>query len=231
MDSTDDSDDVMTVAVADYQSAGRGQGGNHWESEEGKNLLMSIMTHPRQIEASGQFLLSMALACALRDVLGSHTDGISIKWPNDIYWHDKKISGTLIETRLKGKEIRDCVFGIGINVNQEVFHSDAPNPVSLHNILGKHTPVEEVMNAVIERLTHYLYNIKAFEASEKAADAIRDYYLRNLYRRDGRLYPFEDAGGQFMASIDTVLPDGTLKLVDSEGKERLYSFKEVKFII
>ena len=250
MDAADDAPDVMTVVVANYQTAGRGQSGNHWESEAGKNLLMSVMTHPRRIPVHQQYLLSMALACALRDVLSHYTDGITIKWPNDIYWHDKKISGTLIETRLKDKEISDCIFGIGINVNQTAFQSDAPNPVSLKNIIQNDTPTQEIMNAVIERLTHYIKMVEDEIASGMAASGnasgtsfseskndtlsssgIRVDYLKNLYRLDGNMYPFEDNDGQFMASITTVLPDGTIVLADSDGQERRYAFKEVKFIV
>ena len=128
----------MTVVTTDYQSAGRGCGSNQWESEAGKNLMFSILLHPK-VSAKDQFILSMANALALKDVLDSYTDSIKIKWPNDIYWNDKKIGGTLIETSLQGAEIKDFIIGTGINVNQQEFHSDAPNPVSLIQIIGCET--------------------------------------------------------------------------------------------
>ena len=87
----------LTVAYADYQTAGRGQGSNKWESEQGKNLLFSILCHPVWLPVQSQFIISEAIALALHDALAVYTGGISIKWPNDIYWNDRKISGTIIE--------------------------------------------------------------------------------------------------------------------------------------
>ena len=131
----------MVVAVAEYQTAGRGQAGNSWESERGKNLLFSILTCPQNIAVTDQYVLSMAGALALKAALDRYTDHITLKWPNDIYWRDRKISGTLIETTVKGKRIERCVYGIGLNVNQHEFRSNAPNPVSLYNIIGVETPI------------------------------------------------------------------------------------------
>ena len=129
-------DDSMTVVYADWQTAGRGQGSNKWESEAGKNLLFSILVCPTTIDITRQFILSMAGALAVKAALDKYTDSIRLKWPNDIYWHDRKISGTLIETSVKGRTLARCIYGIGLNVNQREFHSDAPNPVSLYNIIG-----------------------------------------------------------------------------------------------
>ena len=107
----------MSVVVADYQRSGRGQAANRWESEAGKNLLFSIMTHPLMVPVRNQFLLSMAGGLALKEVLDGYTTEITLKWPNDVYWRDRKISGTLIETTLSAGHIKDCIFGIGLNVS------------------------------------------------------------------------------------------------------------------
>ena len=96
-------EDALTIAVADYQTAGRGQGVHTWESEPGKNLLFSMMMCPKWVPLRQQFLLSEAGALAVKDALDSYTDGITLKWPNDVYWYDKKISGTLIETAIDSK--------------------------------------------------------------------------------------------------------------------------------
>ena len=104
----------MTVVVADYQTAGKGQGTNTWESEAGKNLLFSVLVHPTMLPVRSQFLLSEAGALALKEALADYVkDDIRLKWPNDIYWKDKKLSGTLIETKLAAGRIKDCVFGGG----------------------------------------------------------------------------------------------------------------------
>ena len=120
----------LTLVDADFQTGGRGQQQNVWESEADKNLLFSLLCHPTFLPATNQFVLSQAIAVAVQRTLSEYTDGITIKWPNDIYWNDRKICGTLIECNLMGSTIKDCIIGTGINVNQTEFRSDAPNPVS-----------------------------------------------------------------------------------------------------
>ena len=121
----------LTTVTAEFQTAGKGQRGNTWEAEEGKNLLFSFVLYPSFLEARRQFILSQIVSLAIKEELSRWSDEITIKWPNDIYWKDKKICGILIENDLSGHHIRRSIAGIGININQEVFNSDAPNPVSL----------------------------------------------------------------------------------------------------
>ena len=218
-------DDGMTVVAADYQSAGRGQGTNHWESEAGKNLLFSVAVIPRNVPVARQFILSEAGALAVGDALAAYTDDITLKWPNDVYWRDRKISGTLIETSVSSEGLRKCIFGIGINVNQQTFHSDAPNPVSLAQIIGRETPLEELLEKTLRALEYYLDLIDRGES-----DAVSVLYHSRLYRRDG-LFPYEDEKGVFRATIDHVEDDGHLILRDEQGCLRRYAFKEVQFII
>ena len=143
-------DEELTFVWSDSQTAGRGCGTNTWESEPGKNLTFSLLFHPLAVPPSKQFIISMANALALRDALLAFVPDIVIKWPNDIYWHDCKLAGTLIETTLKQGRIRDCIIGTGLNVNQERFISDAPNPVSLCQITGHPFDREEVAAKVVE---------------------------------------------------------------------------------
>ena len=215
----------MTVVVADYQTAGRGQGTNSWESEDGKNLLMSVRISLSSFPANRQFILSEAGALAVGRALGLYTGGITLKWPNDIYWRDYKISGTLIETAVGGGGLRSCLFGIGINVNQQVFRSDAPNPVSLFQILGHEVPVEEVMEAVLDALDEELTAVL-----HGAAGETRERYHASLYRRQG-FHAYRDSRGLFEAEILEVEDDGHLILRDRKGCVRSYAFKEVEFII
>ena len=125
-----------TIIYTNYQSAGRGQGWNKWESEENKNLLISIILFPSMIKPAEQFLLSMAVSLGICDFLDLYTTTISIKWPNDIYVNNDKIAGILIENSIMGDLIEHTIAGIGININQSKFLSDAPNPVSLTNLTG-----------------------------------------------------------------------------------------------
>ena len=133
------------VVWADFQTAGRGQGTNKWESEQGKNLLFSILLHPKDIPANKQFAISMQVSLAICEALGERIGDLSIKWPNDIYWRNAKICGILIENRLQGSRIRDSIIGVGLNVNQRQFHSDAPNPVSLWQICEQETDREQLL--------------------------------------------------------------------------------------
>ena len=218
-------DDGMTVVVASYQTAGKGQGTNHWESEAGKNLLFSIAVTPQNVPVNRQFVLSEAGALAVGDALAAYTDNITLKWPNDVYWRDRKISGTLIETSVSSEGLKKCIFGIGINVNQRVFYSDAPNPVSLAQIINRETSLEEVLERTLRALEYYLDLIYRGEG-----DAVSALYHTRLYRRGG-LFSYEDKDGTFRASIDHVENDGHLILRDEQGCLRSYAFKEVSFLI
>lgn len=220
-------DDSMTVVYADWQTAGRGQGSNKWESEAGKNLLFSILVCPTSIDITRQFVLSMAGALAVKAALDKYTDGISLKWPNDIYWHDRKISGTLIETSVKGRTLARCIYGTGINVNQREFHSDAPNPVSLYNIIGVETPAVQLLDEIVQHFDHY-YSL----AVSGSADSVVSQYHAALYRREGlHLYEDTSTGEQFSARIDHVSVDGRLHLALSDGTRREYTLKEVRFVL
>lgn len=207
-----------SVAVwADYQTAGRGQGSNRWESERGKNLLFSMLLHPEEVPVNRQFVISMAVSLAIVEVLGRYIGDLSIKWPNDIYWRNGKICGILIENTIHGHHIKDCVVGVGLNVNQRVFHSDAPNPVSLWQISEHETDREQLLKDILLAVGEYM------------GKDVRERYLSQLYRRKG-FYPYADAQGAFMAELEDVEDDGHLVLRDDNGQQRRYAFKEVSFI-
>lgn len=189
------------------------------------NAIFSLLCHPVTIPPTHQFILSQCIAIAISQTLSVRTDGITIKWPNDIYWNDRKISGTLIECDLKGKTISNCIIGCGININQTLFRSDAPNPVSLKNITGKDYDTETILHEVAERFAT-LYN----EAVKGNDTHITTLYMQNLYRKDG-LHPYEDCNGTFLARISSIEPTGHLILETEQGETRRYEFKEVKFVL
>ena len=210
------------LVVTEFQTAGKGCGKNAWESERGKNLTFSMLIHPVDITASDQFriteMVSVALCETLEYSLTSHLSPL-IKWPNDIYVGDKKICGILIENRLQGSVIKDCIIGIGLNVNQTVFRSDAPNPVSLCQLLGHEVDRTQLLEAFLLR----------FEAVRQRETVGTDYRER-LYRRAG-WHAYEDAQGRFEARLTGVSEDGHLLLEDRQGRQRTYAFKEVQFIV
>ena len=207
----------MTCVCADYQTAGRGCGTNKWESERGKNLTFSMLIHPKNMPVMQQFDISIAVSLAICEALSRHIDDLSIKWPNDIYWRNSKIAGILIEHTLQGCVIKNSIIGVGVNVNQRVFHSDAPNPVSLWQICKHETDCKQLLNDILHAFEKYL------------AKDNRELYLSMLYRRHG-FYPYCDLNGTFMAEFVTVEPDGHLLLRDDIGRERRYAFKEVNYV-
>ncbi len=209
------------VVWADYQTSGRGCGTNRWESERGKNLLFSILLHPTEVAATKQFRISMAVSLAICEALGQYIGDLSIKWPNDIYWRNGKICGILIENTLKGNTIKDSIIGVGLNVNQRTFHSDAPNPVSLWQIAGQETDREQLLNGILEALDKYMAPANLPHLGED--------YRKMLYRRTG-FHPYADKDGAFMAEMVDVEDDGHLLLRDDSGNDRRYAFKEVQFI-
>lgn len=150
---------------------------------------------------------------------------VTVKWPNDIYYGDRKLSGTLIECYLRGGELADCVIGTGVNVNQMVFRSDAPNPVSLKQISGKTFDREMLLQDICLRFMT-LYN----RINRGEADEIHTEYLHHLYRGKG-VHEYADAEGRFRASILDVERTGRLLLQRTDGTVRRYGFKEVKFVI
>jgi len=211
--------DRQFCVVADYQTAGRGCGANRWESERGQNLLFSLLIHPEGVAANRQFRISMAISLAICDALGQYIGDLSIKWPNDIYWRNGKIAGILIEHTLQGAVIRDSIIGVGLNVNQRRFLSDAPNPVSLWQISEQETDRDRLLRDILAGFDRYLHT-----------DDVRSPYLSMLYRRRG-FHPYTDRQGTFMAEIAGVEDDGHLLLCDDSGRQRRYAFKEVQFVI
>ncbi|NDV83047.1 biotin--[acetyl-CoA-carboxylase] ligase [Bacteroides sp. 51] len=221
--STKEKLEEFTVIKADYQTAGKGQRGNSWESAKGQNLLFSIILYPNFLEIRKQFLLSQAIALAIKEELDTFSDGFSIKWPNDIYWKEQKICGILIENDLLGSSIQKSIAGIGININQQQFHSQAPNPVSLWQITGKEHDSTAILNGIIHRIMDNYALLKEGEAQE-----VSECYHQSLFRKEGT-HAYSDHSGEFMASIVCVKPQGTLILRDLDGKEREYAFKEVQY--
>ena len=218
-----------TVIYTPCQTAGRGQKGNSWESEDGKNLTFSMLLKHPPVSARDQFYLSEAAAIAVVEALGAEAGaGFSVKWPNDVYWQDKKICGMLLENSLDGSGIAHCVVGIGINVNQVRFVSDAPNPVSLINITGHEHDLMALLKRVCARIEQLVDSLN----DEKARANLHRHYMAALYRNDGQLHPYEDAHGhRFMASVAAIATDGTLTLLHDDGNTHDYLFKQVKHII
>lgn len=221
----------LTLVYADAQTAGRGQKGNRWESEPLRNVTFSLVCHPDFVPPARQFALSEAIALAVAEGCEAVCPelraggGVAVKWPNDIYLGDRKLSGTLIECDITGENLANCVIGTGVNVNQTRFLGDAPNPVSLKQACGRDLSTEAVLRAVCRRFEDY-YN----RLAQGRGEEVHGEYMRRLYRREG-FHEFEDADGRFRAAIEGVAPTGHLLLRRDDGARRRYEFKEVRFVL
>ena len=214
-----------TVVITDYQTAGRGQKGNSWESERGKNLTFSILLHPNHIPPGKQFILSQLISIAIVGVLKKYDRHFTIKWPNDIYWKEKKIAGMLIEVDLTGSSLSNAIIGIGININQRHFKSDAPNPVSLTQITGKEHNLSELLEKILDSIVDE-YNKYTPDNEEE----IRQKYMALLFRNKG-VYPYLYGEEIFNASIEGIEPNGQLILKKENGSIHTFAFKEISFVI
>ena len=208
------------AVYTDYQTAGRGQQGNSWESASGKNLLFSLLLYPKHISVNEQFLISQVVSIGIKQVLDKYVDKISIKWPNDIFWNDRKLAGILIENSLQGNSIKKTIVGIGLNVNQTNF--DTPNAISLKQIGEKSYKRELILEQIRENIMYVYRNY--------TAEQIRTEYLTMLYRKSG-YFPYSAQNDFFEAQITNVLPSGHLELEDRTGKKRQFYFKEIRFEI
>lgn len=226
-----------TVVYTDRQTEGRGQRGNTWESEPGKNVTMSLLLRDTGVAPARQFLLSEACALAIVDTMRPYIGETTIKWPNDIYRGDSKLCGILIEHALAGGSIKHTIVGIGLNVNQRQFISDAPNPISMYQIVGSEMPVRQIVEEIAERL------LALVDTLPDDADAMHHRFKRALYHstgsheyianvrstaRDGAetLLP----GQHFQAAIIDVEPSGTI-LLRTATATHAFAFKEISFVI
>lgn len=220
-----------TVVVTDCQTAGRGQRGNSWEAAPGMNLTFSVLTRPEPpVPASQQYALSEAVATAIVDTLDSmvpYGERLEIKWPNDIYYENRKLAGILIENSLSGTVVSRSIAGVGINVNQEIFTSDAPNPVSLKQLTGRTYDLESLLENVCLAIVR---NIRLI-ADPAKRNAIGKFYRSKLWHREG-LHPYMlPDGTRFNAQILSVASTGHLKLKHDDGSESVHAFKEVIQIV
>ncbi|NDP20988.1 MAG: biotin--[acetyl-CoA-carboxylase] ligase [Paludibacter sp.] len=209
------------VMQTDFQTVGKGQIGNAWESEAKKNLLFSIALYPHQIPVDEQFLISQIASLAIKKTLDELTDDITIKWPNDIYWKNKKLAGILIENSLQGRKIKSVVIGIGLNINQKKFTSKAPNPVSLMQIIGKRQNRKKILSSICTNLMELYRNLDITK--------IRTEYADSLYYKSG-FHSFQTESEQFQAEIIAIHPDGQLELATKNGERKGFYFKEVQFL-
>lgn len=213
-----------TIVMTDFQTGGKGQQGNKWESETGKNLLFSIILYPKKLLPKDQFYVSMAVSLGLCKYLSTIVDHCRIKWPNDIYVSNDKIAGILIESSIIGNEFDYMVAGIGLNVNQEKFKT-CKNPTSLKILTGKTYSGDDVLSGVLMSI-----NVMYEFILKKNYKELRTEYLDHLYRFK-EWNEFRSGNSVFCGRITDVENDGTLVVETIDNKFKKFHFKEIEFTL
>lgn len=213
-----------TIVIAGSQTAGRGYSGEPWYSEPGKNLLASIIYKPNFLKAKNQFLLNQAVSLGVFNGLKNLTGvGLKIKWPNDIFFHDKKLCGILIENSVTGSMIQHSIIGIGVNVNQVDFNLSKGNPVSLKTITGKDYFIEGVLETISGEIEARYLQLRNGETEKLQND-----YLDALYRLNEDHF-YKTASEKIKAKIIGLTAEGKL-ILESNSMQTNYGFKEVEFL-
>ena len=216
-------EDFYTIS-AGFQNSGKGQDDNVWESAEGQNILLSIIVNPSFLLAENVFQISRWVSLAIVDYLKEKgLRNILIKWPNDIYIDDKKIAGILIQNAMLGHHISKSMIGIGLNINQTVFVSDAPNPVSLKQLTQQDYSVNNEISSLIKNLQ---MDYKLLKSTPQ--QLIQDYH-QLLYQRD-QWCDYQIGEGIVKGMIKGVDQYGRLLLEKWNDKSLVLDIKEIQFL-
>lgn len=207
------------------QTKGRGQRGNFWESKKGENLIFSMVCFPNFLRPDEQFFLLKVVALSVADFVSELLKNVKIKWSNDIYVENKKIAGILIENVISRNQISQSIIGIGLNVNQIKFESEAKNPTSLKFLTNKNYELDYCLKRILHHFFkryQELMNINFVKLNED--------YLKKLYRYQ-KFYVYKNEQEIFLAKIIAIKDSGQLVLEKKNKEISIYNFKEIKFII
>ncbi|MFY8172406.1 MAG: biotin--[acetyl-CoA-carboxylase] ligase [Sphingobacteriaceae bacterium] len=213
-----------SVIMADFQTAGKGQTGAIWESLPKENLLLSIYYRPHFLKIADQFMLSIAISLAICDFLKNYIEDVTIKWPNDIYVGNQKIAGVLIENSIQQDVINNSIIGIGLNINQKVFSTQAKNACSLSQLTGKEYDLQQMLQSLCECIEERYDAIKTEDYQ-----SIRLDYLKQLYRLQ---HPanYMINGQVQLGTIEGIDEIGRLA-ISINGSIHYFNNKEITFII
>ncbi len=218
----------LHTVVTREQTAGRGMRGNTWTSRPGDSLTFSFLLRSDLLQGKQQFAVSELTAWAVMRTFASYMteeqkELLHVKWPNDIFYGERKLAGILIEHSLTGARVDYSVIGVGMNINDESFPPELPIAISLRMITGRVLMPIEVLIRLHSELGLLLPDFLLGRYQD-----VHRHYMKHLYRREG-FHPFTDVNGQFRAQIKDVTPEGRLVLQREDGWERAYAFKEVRF--
>ena len=214
--------ELFTI-VADEQTSGRGLATNKWESAAGQNLLCSVYFRP-PLSPDKQFAFNQCFTLAVFKTVSRFVNNVKIKWPNDIYVNDCKIAGILIEHQIIGENIAHTIAGVGINVNQELFSENLPNPTSLKLITGKNHKIQDILDDLIENCKFFYGKLIAGKFDELNSE-----YVQYLYRIN-KISDYKVHGENIVAKIIGVNNYGQLLLEKSDGASIVCNLKEIVFL-
>lgn len=216
-----------TAWFAHEQVAGKGQRGKSWESAKGQNIALSMAIEPAKLSIglTEQFHVSACVAVGVHDFFKKYAgDNTKIKWPNDLYWQDRKAGGILIESIIRSSGSWDwAIIGVGININQTGFPTGLLNPVSLKQITGK-----DFEPVVLAKELHQLLLSQLDELARNGFDSFYHRYQEVLYKK-GELVKLKKDNRVFEAMIKTISPAG--KLVVQHAVEEEFDFGEIEWVI
>jgi BirA family biotin operon repressor/biotin-[acetyl-CoA-carboxylase] ligase len=215
----------FTTVVAKKQTKGKGQMGSTWNSEEGKNLIMSILIKNVLKDINQIFDLNVATALSIIQVLDEYNiPKLSIKWPNDIMSDNKKLCGILIENSFKSDNKIESVVGIGLNVNQKSFQ-DLPRASSMSIVMQNEFDVFLILERIIFQIKRN-YSVMLSNQSDK----LWDDYHKYLFKMNVPM-PFEDSNkNQFMGIIQSVTNEGKLQVVFENDTIKTFGIKEIQVL-
>ncbi len=211
-----------TVIYTDYQSSGKGQRGNYWESNREENILISTILDTKFVIPTDFFDLTIITSLAIYDLLKEYLkEEIKIKWPNDLMYMNKKVGGILIENFINQNKIKWCIVGVGLNINQQEFNEK--NAISLSMICNQTFNREELINLLLQKL-----EARYFQLQKKKMEYLRKEYLNSLYWKD-EVHVYRANGMNFNGKIKGVENSGKLR-IELDSGVRLFDFKEIEYI-
>jgi len=217
----------FTVIWALNQTNGRGQKGNKWISESGKNLTFSIIYFPKsEITPLSQFILNQIVSLGIIEFLNFYLESkrVKIKWPNDIYVDNKKIAGILIENQIYGNKIKSSIIGIGININQIKFSNELASATSLKQLTNNDFNIENEIFILLSKLEKRFQQLINYEY-----DTIKMDYLNNLlYLGEKRQFYYKDE--LITGKINGIDKYGKLQIIKEDNRKIIADFKEIVFI-
>ena len=213
------------LVVSDMQTKGRGQMGNHWLSESGKNLTFSMFIELNKLSIDRQFQLNQAVSLGLLFALKKYLPKVQIKWPNDIMADTKKIAGMLIENTVSSSIIKHSVIGIGLNVNQTEFPKELTQAISLKIALNRDFDLDSLLIEISHSIIRQILLL-----DELSVDKLHKMYLENLYLLEKEAQFLDGNKKKFTGKIVGLSLEGNLLVRLKNAKIKKFGFKEIEFV-